>query len=295
MKLDQQVLETNRTLGELTGQLQGGCPDFSGSDFPEVPVTYDGEFVSGIRYIGAGHQEPVASCNGPYAEDLHKDGRNCYMAEDHYPGVSGYHWKWGSVVVLPGCRVKLYQDHNYGGDSVEFTGPALIPRITFHYSHDYGYGVAGSYVWSCKQKMPDCQPTDQWQTIDSFDNTQSDFEAEFTYSKTVGTTFSQEIQEHISISKRVEGEVSGGFWKIFGAGVGISKETGYDWTAVSKIAMSETTTTQVKITVPAHQKLQLQRTVGQCGHSVVSTEMMRAISSHESSQGLTETVRIWRD
>jgi len=247
----------------------------------DIDVKIGDRFTGFCAWYGKGHELPLMGCNGKKV--CVPDGKT--FAVDK----KGTYFQFGSIVVQPGCTFTGYKNNEFTGPKYEITGPALISKTDFHQGHTVGdvYGaLVGSFAVSCKQKLPDCQPTDSWQVIGAFDNSQSTNEAEFSYAHTVGTEWSAEVQQHFSYSAAITAELKASFFKTFESTIGSSITTGYDWSKTSSQAKSESTTTTVTIKVPAGERLQLERAVGKCGGSEVHTELMRAISSKTFVQNI---------
>ena len=79
------------------------------------------------------------------------------------------------------------------------------------------------------------------------DNTQGLVTTKCSYSQTVGTQFSDSMEEGMSVDTTVEAEMAAQFWGMFSGGLGVSESTGYDWSRTSEAAKSE----QVTVTVEA--------------------------------------------
>jgi len=130
----------------------------------------------------------------------------------------------------------------------------------------------------CKQHYPDCVPSDEWETVASFDNSNSDLPSTFTYKYIIGTSWSTQMSEGMHIDDTVSAEMKAGFFDIFETTIGVSVTTGYNWNEVSTEAQSETREFWVQTDVPAGKLLQIQQAVGKCGGSDVNTEMFRSLS-----------------
>merc|ERR1712212_910860 len=233
------------------------------------------------------HDLALLGCNG-----VHHWRPQDYM-ETAAPGRAFY---IGSIVVLPGCTFTGFRDVNYRGPTYVLEGPVVQSHINFNagFNHDHGeVGWFGSFVATCEQQLPNCVASDSWVTVGSLDNSQSAFPAEYTYQHTVGTEFSKSTQHSVDISSQVSTEVKSKFFGFFKGKLGVSVKTGYDWTRVSSEATSEVVTTEVKIMIPPHEKVQLDRATGTCGGSVVHTELMRTVSSKPSSFKASPRVEYW--
>jgi len=249
-----------------------GCPQPA----DESALVDDENFLAGVLWSWDGHDDLYLACNGPSYRD---------PAGTRHTNSPGTVVKIGSLLVMPGCTFTGYKEANYIGEKYEVTGPALIPYV--HFNDE----LFGSYEWSCRQRLPDCVPEDHWSTIGFFDNSFSEFPAQFIYSRTVGTSWSASMSESKKVSDKVDAAITISFWRIV-ASLGYSHTTEYDWTNPSEVAKSESVTTTVKITVAPFKKLQLDQAVGTCGGTTVHTEMLRAVST---KRGAEEEIVYWKD
>merc|ERR1719153_997744 len=266
--------------GDQNMSVRSGCPDIS-----ELPIVYQKQFI-GIRlYSGAGNDIPALSCNG-----------------GPYDGVSGYQWSGntrrgymiGSIFVHPGCTFYGFNDYDYQGSHTEWTGPLFISKVpegTFDFPCD-GAACARSWLVDCRQQYPDCQPEDSWKAVASFDNTQSDLPATFTYKYIIGTSWSHEMSDSMSISDTISAEVKAGFFDIFETSIGASSTTGYDWSETSSEAQSETKEFTVSTEIPGGRMVQIQQAKGKCGGSEVNTEMFRNVVTFKDGNQIIETINM---
>jgi len=269
---------------DLHPSAKSGCPSLS-----SIPVSklHPGHpeldyFYAGRRYSGAGHEIPDLACNG-----------NPHDREDGYASSAppGSFLPFGSLLVNPGCKIYLFDGHNYEGDYVEYSGGhngLMIPKVPAeaHTCTDGDRACFGSFLWSCTQKFPNCVPEDGWTTITSLDNSESNFPTPFTFKQTIGTKWSQEVSESMSVSSRVEYSISENFFGIFEESIGVSVETGYNWGSVSGFEKSEVKEYDIgPIEVPAGEKVWIQGAVGTCGDSTVYTQMYKVISTQTETGG----------
>ena len=59
------------------------------------------------------------------------------------------------------------------------------------------------------------------------------------YTKTIGTSYSEEISQSMSIDVSIQEELQAQFFGLFSSTLGISATTGYDWGHVSSATMDE--------------------------------------------------------
>jgi len=247
---------------------RSGCPEWD-----ELPRVQNSKFI-GIRfYQGRGHDIPALSCNGEYFDDV-----NGYQIS----APSGKCYDIGTLFVHTGCKLYGFCDYNYEGTYKTFEGPLFIsklPKDSFcGYYADQDIPCMLSYIVDCKQHYPDCVPSDEWKTVASYDNSGSNLPSTFTYKYVIGTSWSTQMSEGMSIDSTVSAEMSAGFFDIFETKIGASVTTGYNWNEVSTEAQSETREFSVQTDVPAGESILVQQTMGTCGGSNVNTEMFRSLS-----------------
>jgi hypothetical protein len=97
----------------------------------------------------------------------------------------------------------------------------------------------------CIQDPVRCDPDDSFDVILSCDNINGISDATCTYSKTVGTSYSQEVEEGMMVHTSVEAELQLQFFNRFKTLLNVSHETGYDWNQVSTASQSESVTISV--------------------------------------------------
>ena len=67
------------------------------------------------------------------------------------------------------------------------------------------------------------------------------------------------------------------YFGLFSASVGVSVETGYDWTEVSESTKNEQVTVEVKATVRPGYILQIKQATGKCGDNKSNTELFKIV------------------
>jgi len=266
------------------GPARLGCPDIK-----QLPIVENKQFI-GIRiYHGNGNDIPALSCNGAYQE---------FFSGFQYSSDPGKGTMIGSIFVHPGCIFYGFHDYNYQGSYTEWTGPLFISNVpdvfghicdNDHYNH---VPCVDSFLVDCRQQYPDCQPEDDWKTVTSLDNTQSDLPATFTYEYTIGTSWSHQMSDSMSISNSISAEVKAGFFDIFEASLGVSVTTGYNWSETSTAAKSETRKIIDSIQVPGGRVITIQQAKGYCGGSEVNTEMFRNVATFKDGKQIIETINM---
>merc|ERR1719450_1206222 len=204
------------TLSAMIISCKGECPAMN-----DIPVMYGDEAFTCARvWYEWGGSYAVDSCNGDFIN--HADGHD-FSAND------GYYFLMGSIFVKPGCTMYMYKGYGYSGESHVISGPAEVYRNT-HWDFGSGNNAPGprSYKCRCIQKKVDCEPEDSDEVILWCDGRNAVVDTKCTYEKTIGTEFSNEISEGMSIDETIEYEMSAQFWGIFEERMGMSETTGYD-------------------------------------------------------------------
>jgi len=261
--------------------VRSGCPDIS-----ELPIVQEKKFIGFRWYMEKGHDIPALSCNGPLY-----DGVN----EQQVSAPPGQRYPVGSIFVHPGCTFYGFHDKNFEGEVTIYTGPLFksnVPSNAFGDITCHGMACVPSYLVDCKQKYPDCVPSDSWKTVASFDNSISDLPSTFTYKYIIGTTWSFEMSESMSIDETISFEIKAAFYEIFEESLGTSVTTGYNWSEISSEAKSETQEFSVTTNVPGGRKIEIQQTKGVCGNSEVNTEMFRNVVTFQDGSNFVETINL---
>merc|ERR1719270_2164578 len=133
---------------------------------------------------------------------------------------------FGGLIVKAGCTLYGYSDHGYTGDRIEYNGPATFPdACTGSHCPPWTNGEAWgfpSFKCRCQQDPIICQPSDHYVTIMQCDNSNNDVEAKCTYTKTIGTTWTTEASQSMSIDTTIEGAMSVSFFSFFSLDLGYS-------------------------------------------------------------------------
>jgi len=264
--------------GHQDTDVSSGCPDIS-----DLPIVKDKQFIGFRMYRGRGNDIPALSCTGDIAD---------VTSGTQWTTEPGHCFPIGSIFVHPGCTFYGFHEVNYQGSYIEYTGPFFlsnIPQWEFGVSCCDGKACVTSYLVDCRQQYPDCQAEDSWKTVVSFDNTESDLPSTFTYKYIIGTSWSHEMSDSMSIDETISYEVKAGFFDIFEETLGVSVSTGYNWSETSSEAKSETKEFTVSTELPGGRMIQIQQTKGKCGNSEVSTEMFRNVVTFEDGNQIIET------
>ncbi len=132
-------------------------------------------------------------------------------------------------------------------------------------------------------------PEDGFDVVLTCDGTDLEVAAECNYRKTIGTAYTAETSEHMSISSGVHAEIEGGMFFLMGS-MGVSSETGYNWNRVSSDTMSEEESFEVLAVVPAGMVLYIEQAVGHCNGNTAKTELFK-LSQVDGRDG--KLVRTW--
>ena len=96
----------------------------------------------------------------------------------------------------------------------------------------------GSISCQCKQKPVDCLPKDGYRILKICTNHLGVANYSCKYPRLVGTTFSDEMDESLYISKDVSFELKKQLFNRFAKVLGVSKETGFNWGNLTSIEKS---------------------------------------------------------
>jgi len=233
------------------------------------------------------HDIPLEAC-----EDV--DEHRTWMDDHDFDNEPGYFTPFGGLIVKAGCTIYAYSDYGYGGDRIEYHGPATFPDgctgnncppvVT---SDRWGYY---SFKCRCQQDPIICQPSDKYVTIMQCDNSNNDVESKCSYTKTIGTTWTSEVTNSMSIDTTIEYSMSASFFSFFSEELGVSVSTGYDWTQTSSEAKSETEEFKVETVVSPHSILIIEGAEGNCGGNNVKTELFRFTSTDAAGNIISQTL-----
>jgi len=248
------------------GEKGKGCPDWSA-----IPVAFDNNFVGSNVYTGKGNPDYSLSCNGDAI--LYADGFK-------YSAPSGYCVSIGSIYVLPGCTFYGYHDifHNFTKIQ-QNTFISKVPTSMFgNQGTTEGIACATSVQVECVQKYPSCFPTEPWETAASYDNSENDTKVTYSYEYTVGTSWSNEMINGMSISQAVEKELKKALFARFQ-----SWFSDYDWTNVPSDVLEPQHSVEGEIDIEPWDVFELRQTVGYCGGTTIQTDQTQIRFSGESS------------
>ncbi len=163
----------------------------------------------------------------------------------------------GSMIIMAGCTFYGFEGPGYGEHMHEHVGPQTLGYVPEIDSDDdqtvCGGDVNGfdSYKCRCSQKMIDCDPSDSYANVMTCENYSSS-SITCSYTESIGTSYTYEASESMSVSVAVEETIQAGLADIFSVSLGISASTNHDWT-VSQAATFETAVQRtVEVPVPGN-------------------------------------------
>lgn len=255
-----------------------------------IPVMNDEgtEFVCGVRWFGHGAEHAIDGCNdcdgyGPFTMMANNDCDN-----------EGDGWcPSGSILVKAGCTLYGWEGLHYTGEVREWHGPNVFPDGCVETGKSstcpkwcYHDSVCGCYSQGprsakcrCQQQPIICDPQDFYEEVYQCNNCKGETDLKCTYEKKVGTKYTAEVQESMSIDTSIESAMSAAFFDFFSESIGVSVSTGYDWTHASSEIKDEIHTYTAETGVKPGTIWTLEGAIGQCGDNIVRTERFRAITS----------------
>jgi len=259
------------------------CP----ASHEEIPTLWDDDtFNCFMMWQGPGDSSALNSCIGDC--DSGADGVDAGILHKHGDDVPGEDDRWypiGSYLVKPGCQVTWWKSENFHSDDWgEIPGLVLNPenasgKDDMDWCWDWGWG---SYKCRCQMTMPDCTPTDFYDTILECDNVYGTEDLVCSYQKSIGTVYSESTSESMGIDQTISVAITAGLFDLFEVELGVSVTTSYDWTQTSELTMSEVETITVEAVAPAGSKLILEQAVGQCGDEQPRTELIRSSNVYKN-------------
>ena len=97
----------------------------------------------------------------------------------------------------------------------------------------------------------------------------------------------------MTIDSTIESSMEASYFGLFSASIGVSVETGYDWTEVSESTKNEQVTVEVKATVRPGYILQIKQATGKCGDNKSNTELFKIIHIEGESGKIMEEYYEW--
>ncbi len=198
------------------------------------------------------------------------------------PGEDGQYIPVGSLMVLPGCTFYGFSEPNYEGNVIEFGGPDEVPNhgevVLGIYANDVCGVVVDGYrsaMCRCQQAFISCVPEDDYSTVMSCDNTHGDNPVTCEYTEYVGTSYTEEAWESMSVSYGVMEEVQAGLMDVFSVGISVSATTGYDWGEATSQTFDRIKEYRVSVTVDAGTTVTIDQVVGYCDGNDSQTNFFR--------------------
>jgi len=220
------------------------------------------------RWIGHGDDWPIMACNGEKAFSV--DGNSWE------PGL-GQYYPAGSYWVMPGCRAFFFENGDFTGGR-KVANPGLVPHNTWGSVGGSNPPGPGSFKCSCDSSPLNCVPSDGWDTVFSYDNSDGKVAVTVKYEKSIGTSHSETVTQSMSESIEVKAEMSASFEDLFSASLTATSTTGFDWSSANTDTFSETTTITDQLVIRPGKKAVLQQAVGTCGYSKVRTSMFQILT-----------------
>ncbi len=163
----------------------------------------------------------------------------------------------GSLIVLAGCTFYGFGSINYEGDIYQYNGALTVannqdPVLGIYANEICGQVVEGyrSIQCRCQQAFIACAPTDDYVPVMSCDATNSEISVECTYTETIGTTYTEEAMQSMSVSATVEESIQLGLFDLFSSDLGFSATTQYNWSTSAMSTFESIQTYEVKVDVP---------------------------------------------
>jgi len=266
------------------GKILSECPNEE-----RLPVLNESgnKFYCAWNWHGKGAKESIQACNGDF---------NIYMDMTNHTSLNGHYTAFGSIIVKSGCTLYGYEDHNYQGKLLKYTGPGVYPlgctqepkkpldphrfcppiRPKWQDRNKYANGFH-SYQCRCNQQPIVCSPTDGWKRVISCDNTNSSVPTTCSYTKTIGTTWTKETTNSFHIDASIEMAMKRSFFGIM-ANMKVSVSTGYNWSQMSSESQNDAQEFKVQVEVPPRTILYIDNAEGDCGGEKMNTEMFKTIA-----------------
>lgn len=207
------------------------------------------------------HWEPHLSCGG--------ESFSAYNGETNMNVGDAWNDRISSVVVRPGCHLRLYEHHSLGGSMLALTEGTY--RMMEHEMKTWNDQVT-SYACSCDYtNVPlQCETTEEYHTLFSCTNTNPGTMI-CSYSVQQGLEIGQSVTEGKTITESAEFSLQLTFQEVFTSGLKFSTTTTYDWSTSDWTVYSHITTTKVACAVPEGKTVKIVEIVGRCGDTTAFT------------------------
>jgi len=266
---------------------KGECPNIN-----SIPVMNEDStnFVCAQTWDAPGSVSPIEGCNTISASYILYKGQDLDATDCCLINM-------GSVIVKAGCTLYGWEHGGYTGRLFEYQGPNVFPNgCTNPYDPTTCPPALGvppfangpvSIKCRCQQEPIICVPEDGWERIMQCDNSEGSTATTCKYKKTIGTTYSSEVQNSMSIDVSIEEAMEASYFTLLSETLGISASTGYDWTRTSSETKSEEHSYEVDTDVPPGTIVMIDGAIGRCGGSTSKTELFK-ISSYDTEGRLLE-------
>lgn len=267
--------------------IRAECPPIN-----SIPVMNEDNtnFVCAQTWDAPGSVNPIEGCN--IAAQTH-----VYYKGEDFDATDCCFIAMGSIIVKAGCTLYGWEHGGYTGRLFTYPGPNVFPNgCTNPYDPTtcppigagppYASGPV-SVKCRCQQEPIICVPEDGWERIMQCDNSDGSTATTCKYKKTIGTTYSSEVQNSMSIDVTIEESLEASYFTLLSETLGISASTGYDWTLTSTETKSEEHSYEVDTDVPPGTIVMIDGAIGKCGGSTSKTELFK-ISSYDPEGRLLE-------
>jgi len=260
MQISAKLLLFSMCFSSFAGATDGSWPAYTGCPAPyyHYPHQEDGYPVCAYWWDGEGNDWPVDACNG----------------DRYYAPVGDYNSGYepmGSIYVMPGCTMYLYEDEDFAGDRKEIYG-GLLPNNPYF---DSNGAPPGPKSYKCRCYYPiTCVPEEGFEVILQYDNRKGKTPVTLKYTKTIGLSLSVAVQKSLSVTNTTTSAVAIRFWNIF-ASLEKSQTTQYNWSVRVEADFSVTTSLESEITILPGKSIQILQAVGKCGDSRVRTSLFK--------------------
>ena len=255
-------------LATLALNIQGECPGLE-----DIQDMYDDNtFMCARFYYGWGHDLGVRGCNGCSVQNYADIPHGLDM-----DAGNGRQYPMGSIMVKPGCTLYVFHDNNFGGKYDRYDGPSIISKVDSGDGSEGDYCANGnpSFQCRCGMKPVSCVPEDSFAVVLRCDATGAIDPVGCDYIKKIGTKWSNEMSESISVSATIEYELGVDLFELFSEKIGVSMTTGYNWKHTSSETKSVTEEFKVLADAPPGLLLTIEQAVGHCGDTEARTELFR--------------------
>jgi len=272
-------------LSACTLYIKAECPSI---DSLPVMNSDSTNFFCAKTWDGWGSVNSIEGCNIATESSMPWE---LYKGDQMDAGCTGPYYPMGSIIVKAGCVLYGWNGCGYAGTLRQYQGPGVYPYGCPDPSNTdtcpWEISGGGPWAWGqvsfkcrCEQDPITCVPTDEWERIMQCDNSDGSTATTCKYKKTIGTTYSTEVKNSMSIDLSIADALEASYFTLFSETLSISASTGYDWTHTSSEAKSEEHSYEVDTEVPPGTVVMIDGAIGRCGGSTSKTELFK-ISSYD--------------